>query len=348
MPHPLPARSIAFLATALALQSAPPDARWLHIDPRDPAALPTLAAASAQARPGDTLWLAPGSGPYREELFIPRSGTPDAPITIEGNGNEITGFDIVAFSPERIANVTTDYPFVLRHHGVRIPEDALTGQFTPASSASAITYDPAGKTLTLGPDVTPDGWEISTRRFAARIHNVSHHRYRNLTASGSRNDGFNLHGRGTGLLFENITACHNLDEGFSAHDDIESEIREGRFFGNDNGIYNIQRSRTRVRDLLIWDNLGIGLCQREATLEGENVRIWGNGMVQLATEKSGVIRVSNLIVHRNPHTTRLWRTYMESAKWAAAPATLGREIRQPGALSGLIEQPISAPWDTAP
>ncbi|AHF90435.1 hypothetical protein OPIT5_09740 [Opitutaceae bacterium TAV5] len=325
--------------------------RWLRIDPRDPAAFPTLAAAAATARPGDTLWIAPGSGPYREELYIAKSGTPDAPVTVEGNGNEITGFDPVIFSPQRSATVTTDYPFVLRHRGVRLPEEASTGRFVAPSASSAITWDPATKTLTLGPEADPEGWEISTRYFVVRIQGVSHHRYRNLVASGARNDGFNLHGRGSGLLFENITGCHNLDEGFSAHDDILSEIREGRFFGNDNGMYNIQRSHTRVRDLLIWNNLGIGLCQREATLEGENIRIWGNGMVQLATEKSGVIRARNLVVHRNPYAARPWRTYMESAKSTAAPATLGGEIgRQPDALPGpgLVENPDPAPWQTAP
>ncbi|MDR1281808.1 MAG: right-handed parallel beta-helix repeat-containing protein [Opitutaceae bacterium] len=319
--------------------------RWLRVDPRDPAAFPTLAAAAAAVRPGDTLWLAPGSGPYREELYIVKSGTSDAPITIEGNGNEITGFDPVIFSSQRSATVTTEYPFVLRHRGVRIPEDAATGRFAAPSAASAITWDAATKTLALGPEADPGGWEISTRYFVVRIQGVSHHRYRNLVASGARNDGFNLHGRGSDLLFENITGCHNLDEGFSAHDDILSEIREGRFFGNDNGVYNIQRSHTRVRDLLIWENLGIGLCQREATLEGENIRIWGNGMVQLATEKSGVIRVSNLVVHRNPHATRPWRTYMESAKSTAAPATFGGEARrqQSTAVTGLVENPAASP-----
>lgn len=339
-------------ASASAIPAAPDQppvpaaaGRWLRVDQRDPSAFSSLSAAAAKAVPGDILWIAPGSGPYREELYIAKSGTPGAPIIVEGNGNEITGFDPVVFSPQHSAAIKADYPFVLRHHGIRLPEDASSGQFVFPSSASAVSWDPATKTLSLGPDADPEGWEVSSRYFVVRIQSVSHHRYRNIVASGARNDGFNLHGRGSDLLFENITSCHNLDEGFSAHDDIESEIREGRFFGNDNGVYNIQRSMTRISKVWIWDNLGIGLCQREATLEGTDIHIWGNGMVQLSTEKGGVIRAQNIVVHPPSHQIRPWRTYMESAKSTAAPAIFAGEIRkQAETLPGISIAKTPSPW----
>lgn len=294
--------------------------RILRIDPRDPAAFPTLKAAAALARPGDTLWLAPESGPYREELSITTSGTADAPITIEGNGNEITGFDPVRFAatPDggHVADIGVDYPFVLRHRGTRILEDATTRRFTSGASYSANT-----KRLTLAPGVSPEDWEVSGRTFVVRLRGVSHHRYRDLVASGALNDGFNLHGAGSGLRFENITGCHNLDEGFSAHGDMDSEIIGGRFFGNDNGVYNIERSHTRLQNVDIRDNLGIGLCASQARIDAENVRVWANGMAQVLVFNRGDIRAENLSVHRNPRSARAWVTYKESARWAA-PVTL--------------------------
>lgn len=322
--------------------NAPPG-RWLQIDPRNPAAYPTLAAAANDARPGDTLWFAPGSGPYREELFLSRSGTADAPITVEGNGNEITGFDPLVFSaasPDapRIATVNTPPPFVLRHRGQRLAEDPATLEFIAPTPASAISYDPATNTLTLAPDASPDGWEISARQFVVRIENASHHHYRNLVATGALNDGFNLHGRGEGLVFTNITGCHNLDEGFSAHGDISCEINGARLFGNDNGLVNIQRSRARLRDVRIWDNLGIGFeLHHEAAVSAENLVVWGNGLRQFSLIGSATsVTGSGIFVHRNHHATRPWLTHKESARQTAPPATLVGDSARALAASAVL------------
>ncbi|RRJ94478.1 right-handed parallel beta-helix repeat-containing protein [Opitutaceae bacterium TAV4] len=275
--------------------------------PPPPGTYRTLAAATAKLRPGDTLWIAPDSGPYREILYIKTNGNPNAPVTIEGNGNEITGFDTLAFSEQGSATLTTDYPFVLRHHGKRIPEDAATGKFT-----AGITWNPDAKTLTLAPDTSPEGWEISTRPFAVRINNASHHTYKNLIATGSRNDGFNLHGTGSNLLFENITGAQNLDEGFSAHETIDAEIRGGRFYENDNGLFNVQQSKLRLTDADLYNNLGLGLAfNGDATIEARKVRVWGNGAVQLLLNGTVNAAFENTVIHRQSHTTRPWLSYME-------------------------------------
>jgi hypothetical protein len=296
--------------------------RQLRVDPRDPAAFATLKAAAAQALPGDTLWLAPQSGPYREELYLSQSGTEEAPIHVEGNGNEITGYDPLIFTPGpdgRLgADVAVPYPFALRHQGTRIPEDAVTRRFS-----SGISYDPVARRLILDETTSLEGWEISVRPFAVRIEGVSHQHYRNLVASGSRNDGFNLHGSGSHLLFENITGCDNLDEGFSSHDHMESEIRGGRFYGNDNGMVNIGNSSTRLSDIRIWHNLGIGFeLHDQAVVEVAGLRVWGNGMRQFALIGAPVFGGVDIIIYRNLNTSRPWLTYMESAKQTQAPVTL--------------------------
>jgi|GEM_PF-1821590 hypothetical protein len=311
--------------------SPAPAPRVLRVDPRDPAAIPGLAAAAKIARPGDVIWLAPGSGPYREELHITASGTADAPITVEGNYNEITGFDPLRFkrTPDggHVADIAVKPPFVLRHQGERLREDPATGDFTGGAS-----YSPETRRLTLAPGVSPDGWEVSTRTFAVRLLNVSHHRYRNLTASGALNDGFNLHGAGSGLHFENIVGCHNLDEGFSAHGDMHCEIVGGRFFGNDNGVYNIDRSRAVLRDVDIWENLGLGLGVKQGHIDVRNVRVWANGMAQFLVINDGETLADNLLVYRNPHTTRPWISHKESAKWTT-PTTLNEAASRVAGLN---------------
>lgn len=336
----LPPRACAITATLS--ETSPPASRILTVDPRDPAAIPTLKQAAALVQPGDTLVLASGSGPYRESLYINRSGTAAAPITIEGNGNEITGFDLLSFTQlpdgRHQSVVPVPYPFVLRHAGKkRIREDAATRQFS-----GGIQYDSATRILILPPDVSSDDWEVSARNHVVRIQDVSHHRYRNIVATGSRNDGFNLHGTGKDLHFENITGSYNLDEGFSAHDDIHSSIAGGYFFENDNGIYNIGRSHTRIHNVDISQNLGIGFGLADGTVEASRLRVWGSGMVQLKLEGSARLSGLGITVYRNPRTTRQWLSYKESAQ-RLRPLTLDTtKSRNPG-IPGLITPDADSP-----
>ncbi len=301
-------------AVTLPCFAADSDSHRVTVDPKNPKAFATLREAVQTLKPGDTLWIASGSGPYREPLFIAASGTEAAPIVIEGNGNEITGFDPLVFTADadgtQTAVAKVKYPFVLRHQGKRVLEDAATGQFT-----GGISYDSNLGRLTLAPGTSPEGWEISTRLFVVRIFNVSHHTYRNLSATGSLNDGFNLHGTGDKLLFEHITGSQNLDEGFSSHETINSEIRQGDFFENDNGVLNGQKTNTILSQVDLHDNLGIGMgFGGESTVKAENVRVWGNGMTQLAMRAGVIARFKNVQVYQSAQTTRQWLSYMESAK----------------------------------
>jgi hypothetical protein len=277
------------------------------VDPRDPAAFSTLRDAAATLRPGDTLQLAPGSGPYREELYIQTGGTAEAPIVVEGNGNEVTGFEPFAF-PGGKAAPPVPYPFLLRHHGQRVAEDA------PGSFGGKVIYDAENHSLSLTPGTAHEGWEISARKFAVRILNASHQIYRNLRASGSLNDGFNLHGKGEGLVFEKITGCQNLDEGFSAHGSIQCTIRGGGFFENDNGLLSGQQTVTSLEGVDLHHNLGLGLgFNGQAVVQARNVRVWGNGLVQLLLRKGVAADFQNVQVFKNPHAARPWLTYCETA-----------------------------------
>lgn len=329
-------RSITFaFICAFAIQlSADTSARRISVDaqlsPAEAAKTPltysTLAAASAVLQPGDTLWIAPGSGPYREALHIKESGTPERPIIIEGNNNEITGFAPLSFD-QASTPVTVRWPFVLRHKGKRILQDASTQSFT-----GGITWNSEAKTLTLAPGTSAQGWEISARDFVIRISGVSYHTYRNLIATGSRNDGFNIHGNCVGLFFENITGAQNLDEGFSAHAAASVEIRCARFYENDNGLLNIQESQLVLIDTDIYQNLGIGLgFNATSSIKARNVRVWGNGMIQLLLSGTASASFENTSIYQNPHTARPWASYMESAR-RPTPTTyvIGKTIQWTG------------------
>lgn len=326
-PRGLFSAGLCFLAACVAAAAAAP--RRVVVDPGTPGAFSTLAAAVPALKAGDTLWLAPGSGPYREVLYVTASGTADAPITIEGNGNEITGFDVLNF--ERLpdgrhaADLRQPHPFVLRHEGRRVMESAPAGRFP-----EGVEHDRATGRLVLAAGLSPAGWEVSARSFAVRVANVSHHRYRNLVASGSKNDGFSLHGEGVGLVFENIVGRQNLDEGFSAHGTIECSVLGGEFYENDNGMLSGQRTLTRLERVDFRNNLGLGFgFNGEARVEGARVRAWGNGMMQLLLREGVSVRWSGVEIYRNIYASRPLVTHMESARWQT-PKT--------------IDVPASFPW----
>lgn len=295
-------------------------ARELLVDARGGAPYRTLAAATAQLAAGDTLVIAKGSGPYRESLWIKASGTAAAPIVIEGNGETITGFDRLAFQKEGevwTARLPRPFPAVIAQNGVRILQDA-DGVFL-----GPIRLRSDNRTIELLPGASPDGWEASARDCPVRVADASHHVYRNIVATGGFNDGFNLHGVGDGLDFENVTGCNNLDEGFSAHETIACEIRGGAFWGNDNGIANVNQSAATIADVDVHDNLGWGLWFHQGTVTHlARVRAWNNGMAQLSLEESASGEFDRVVVWQPAWTTRRWRSYMESSTSRAAPAAL--------------------------
>ncbi len=294
------------VAAACTCGAGPTQATTLTVDRRGqtPGAFTTLAQAAAAVRAGDTIVLAPGSGPYREMLDIKALGTEAAPIVVEGNGETVTAAEPFEFSfngatarweyrlPAPISNQATGSANTFRHlvtyRGQRLLLDRVGGRLT--SSLATLSDD--GLTLILG-DASPTvGWEIGVRPIAVRISGAIadpepvawHHIYRNLRATGARNDGFNLHGTGTDLRFENIAAYNNFDEGFSAHDAIHCSINGGAFWGNDNGLYNESSSAIALdaNDIRAFANLGSGISMRQGANSLTNAQAWDNGISNVA------------------------------------------------------------------
>ncbi|MGE9289544.1 MAG: hypothetical protein ACQKBT_01055, partial [Puniceicoccales bacterium] len=287
--------------------------KTVNVDQRGGADYTNLTEAVKELNPGDTLVIAPGSGPYRESLFINRSGEENRPIVVEGNGELITGFEpITNFRAEDgrvVADLEVEFPFVLSYRGERLFQDSRTEELSQYASLSGDR-----EKLILHQGVSPEGWEISTRYFGVRVENVSHHVYRNLRASGTTNDGFNLHGKGEGLVFENIEGFQNLDEGFSAHDEITCVIREGAFFENDNGIGNVGNSDMDATDIEVFDNLGWGLWLRDCRASLSGVTAWGNGISQMKLSGHAKVRAEKITVREPDWIHPVYLSYKESSK----------------------------------
>lgn len=287
--------------------------RVLRVDARGGAEFASLSAAAQVARAGDTIEIAPGSGPYREAFYIRASGTQEQPIVVEGNGELVTGFEpLTGFVQEQgrwVVDLGERFPAVLTYRGERLLQSAVSGQFHDYATLDA---GEGGSRLILNEGVEPQGWEISTRYFVVRIENVSWHTYRNLRASGAQNDGFNLHGTGSGLVFENIEGFHNLDEGYSAHDKIDSRIDGGLFWGNDNGLFNIGESRLSGGDIVCRDNLGWGLAFKDCHAVLSNVTLEGNGVSELHLSGSAVVSLSGLQLTPGQQSVPQWVRYKES------------------------------------
>ena len=298
--------------------------RELLVDQRGGTAYRTLTAAASVAVAGDTIILAKGSGPYREMLNLKQSGTATMPIVVEGNGETITGFNSLTFTLNSGVWIYTlprtfdAAPVVITWQGRRILQDQNTGEFIGPLKLQA-----DNKTLELTSGTPTDGWEISARLFVVALNNVSNHLYRNLIATGSLNDGFNLHGAGTNLVFENIAAYNNLDEGFSAHGTISCTINGGRFWANDNGVANVNECVTNATNLKIHDNLGFGLWFLDNTTSNlTNIRAWNNGVVQIRFDSRAAGTANQVSAWTPSWSTPPWRRYMES-KTAKTSAALG-------------------------
>ena len=138
---------------------------------------------------------------------------------------------------------------------VNDPEDADAGEPAKARGVKHGWLYVRGGVRSLEWSVRPNGLATSGSNSDIVV--------RNLNARRFLNDGFNIHGQSTGLKFENIKGYDCFDEGFSAHDTCEAEIRKGAFWGNENAIADVNECITHYwncefRDSVSADILLIG------------------------------------------------------------------------------------------
>ena len=234
----------------------------------------TLAKATSLLRAGDVLDIAPGM-PYRESLIVSASGTAKAPIVIRGNGAVLTGLEPVPdaawqdkgenvfFAPNRACwgalqpQLVDCRGKVLTIASCRTLKQDRAKMLRPGEAiwnADGVYYRAPKGASPVG-----QGFCGYFRESGVKIASRSHITIEGIVAERFANDGFNVHGSCHDLVFRDIEARWNGDDGFSVHDDVEAQVRGGRFHHNSDGIADVNASQTFYSDVLVEDNVSFGV-----------------------------------------------------------------------------------------
>lgn len=230
----------------------------------------TLQAAINKAAEGDVIHLHPRGAVYRQSgHFRARSG-----ITIEGNGVTLDGADPLpetgweeiqdGLYRRKLPRTPHDrHLLIFNGHMQRMgrTQSANSPEFPPVLELMPNQFcfeniDEESGWLYVRGDVTKLAW--STRMNGIATSGVCQRLLvRNLRARNFLNDGFNVHGDCRELVFENIEGFDCFDEGFSAHESAQCTIELSKFFGNENGIADVNLTETTYRNCQFYGNVNV-------------------------------------------------------------------------------------------
>ena len=228
----------------------------------------TIQRAVDLSAEGDTIFLHPEGALYRQSATISgKSG-----LMIEGNGVTLDGADPLPAEDwekleadlyrKKMPRTQWDRHLLIfngrmermgRTQSSNSPEFPPVGELKSGEFRFENIDDAEGWLYVRG---TVNGLEWATRvNGIGTGGTLTGLRVKNLKARHFLNDGFNIHGKARGLLFENVEGYDCFDEGFSAHDTCEAEIVNGRFWGNENGIADVNAAETTYRQCEFRDNV---------------------------------------------------------------------------------------------
>ena len=254
----------------------------------------TIAEAIKLAQPGDTVHLQPIV--YRDYVGLyGKQGEPGKPITIDGHGATLEGSEPLdatkwkELSPGLFANDSLlprlDDAVIGRwfflwdgkmnrmgrtSKGVSPPlkkvEELQAGEWTFVKDPSR--EKPPSKQiygtfyikLAPGDKLSEANIALPVRSAGVQMSSQSAHLViRNLTATHPYNDGFNIHGDCRDVVFENIRAIECGDDGISAHETAEYQVRGFVSIGNSTGICDTGSARTSYDGVFIADCKGFDI-----------------------------------------------------------------------------------------
>lgn len=247
----------------------------------------TIVKATSQIKPGDVLHIANTGLLYKEYLFFPNTiGTPEAPITVEGNGAVLSGSERLNIDdwekagpglyknsklyPGRRFNmdVVNRYFFLFDGKMNRMGR-ALKGQNIPFKQPAALnnnewTFVEDEKTFYLKIDPAKNLADLSiehpVRATGVQISgNTSYVTIRNITSTNYYNDGFGITGTPNHVRFENIQALYCGDDGISAHAASQYDVDGFISIGNGTGLCDTGNSRNTYNRVFIKDCVGVDL-----------------------------------------------------------------------------------------
>ncbi len=240
------------------------------------APLRTINAAIGRTAPGDTIHLAPNTEPYKQmAVFHNKSGEPGNPITIDGHGATLSGsepldpaawvqiatglFKCASLQPASSSAIGRYY-FVFDgainrmgrsskgpHPAWPKPADLQPGEWTWVANEGAFyVRTPGDKPLAecdIAAPMRANGVALTGK--------CEHLVIRNLTATHVWNDGYNIHGESNDILFENIRAIECGDDGISAHEQCDIQVRGMVSIGNSTGACHINDSNSTCENVYI-------------------------------------------------------------------------------------------------
>lgn len=304
------------------------------------APLATLQKAIDIADEGSTIFLHPANAVYRQSGLI--RGKSD--LTIEGNGVTLDGSDPLprqgwerfgrGLHRRRLPRTRWDRHLLIiggvmqrmgRTQSSNSPVFPPADQLQPGQFCFVNLDDTEGWLVVCGSleelewAIRPNG--IATSGTCRRL------TVRNLRARNFLNDGFNIHGDARRLRFENIVGYDCFDEGFSAHDTCQTVVVDGRFYGNENGVADVNSSETYYRRCEFTGNVNVDVLLTGKTHELFDCRI--------VNTTSAVALSAGPRVEEQPFSLRLDRVSIVGKRPAAAT-----RVRVSGGLLDIVDSVI--------
>ncbi len=260
----------------------------------------TIGRGVSRLKAGDTLLLTANPGtPYYENLVMRGlAGTPEAPITVDGRNAvlcgspssqtadyEALGDGLFSRKLKLDSNRQTRYNLIIDGVYQRMGRAMKSGRKVPFKAPAELkdgewTYDAAAEMIYVrlpagkipGPDTMrePDMKQASGVMVSRAC---KHLVIRNITVENFWNDGFNIHGSSKDILFENIKAFYNGDDGISAHEDAEIRVDGFEARGNATGICHVNDAIAIHRNVKLSGAAGIELDLSNKHNEFENLEI---------------------------------------------------------------------------
>jgi hypothetical protein len=249
-------------------------------------AFPTIHHAIKSALPGDTIHLEPRV--YEDYAgFYGKKGEAGKPITLDGHGATLEGSD--PLKPEQWKEVAPGryeasqllprlddailgrWFFVMdgkmqlmgrtskgKKAAFKQPSELVEGEWTflkgptePDDSKGEI-HGSFFIQLAAGVKLSEAKIRVPVRSAGVQFSGDNAHLViKNLTATHPYNDGFNIHGDCRACVFENIRAIECGDDGISAHESAQYEVRGFMSRGNSTGICDTGTAQTSYSQLFI-------------------------------------------------------------------------------------------------
>ena len=261
--------------------------------------LATAQRAVDLAESGDTIHLQPDGALYHQEIVLCGKRS----ITIDGHGVTLTGADpLPADGWEQIEGDLhrrkLNRPWNDRH------------LLIVGGKANRMGRSPSAKPDFPGPaDLKPGefawtdidestGWlyvrgSLQDLQWGTRIAGIRtigencDITIRNLNCRHALNDGFNIHGDCRGVRCSKITGYENYDEGFSAHDTCQCWITDGRFWGNDNAVADVNAADTYYKNCEFRESMSYEVLLHGGHHSLEDCRIIASSVTAISIHPGG-------------------------------------------------------------